>query len=117
MRLPLPRRLQSSRLGCLFIFDSSSPYAAMLAAELPSGPSASHELLHTLLEVSLPGIILFRPVYAADDAATILDLAYVFLNPAAQQMLRLPAGPPETFRTCTPTQWGRASLPSTATPF
>jgi hypothetical protein len=55
----------------------------MLAAELPSDLSASHDLLHALLEVSLPGIILFWPVYAADDAATVIDLAYVHLNPAA----------------------------------
>jgi signal transduction histidine kinase len=74
----------------------------MLAAELPSDLSASHDLLHALLEVSLPGIILFRPVYAAEDAATVMDLAYVFLNPAAQQMLRLPARPPDTFRTLYP---------------
>jgi signal transduction histidine kinase len=74
----------------------------MLADELPSDLSASHDLLHALLEVSLPGIILFRPVYAADDAATVIDLAYVFLNPAAQQMLRLPARPPGTFRTLYP---------------
>jgi signal transduction histidine kinase len=71
----------------------------MLAAELPSDLSASHDLLHALLEVSLPGIILFRPVYVADDTATVLDLAYVHLNPAAQQMLHLPAQPPETLLT------------------
>jgi len=71
----------------------------MPAAELPSDLAASHDLLHALLEVSLPGIILFRPVYAADQPATITDLAYVHLNPAAQQMLGLPAQPAETFLT------------------
>ena len=74
----------------------------MPAAALPSDLSASHDLLHALLDVSLPGVILFRPVYAADDPAAIIDLAYVHLNPAAQQMLRLPAQPPETFRTLYP---------------
>jgi len=74
----------------------------MPAAALPSDLSTSHDLLHALLEVSLPGIILFQPVYAADDPATVLDLAYVHLNPAAQQMLRLPAQPSETFRTLYP---------------
>ena len=74
----------------------------MLAAELPSDLAASHDLLHALLEVSLPGIILFRPVYATEDAAILLDLAYVYLNPAAQQMLHLPARPAETFRTLYP---------------
>lgn len=67
------------------------------AAALPSDLSASHDLLHTLLHVSLPGIILFRPVYAAADSTVLLDLAYVYLNPAAQQMLRLPAQPLDTF--------------------
>ena len=71
----------------------------MLDVELPSDLSASHDLLHALLNVSLPGVILFRPVYAADEPATIIDLAYVHLNPAAQQMLGLPAQPPETFLT------------------
>ncbi len=74
----------------------------MLAAALPSDLSASHDLLHALLAVSLPGIILFRPVYAAHDPATVSDLAYVHLNPAAQQMLRLPAQPPDTFLTLYP---------------
>lgn len=72
------------------------------AAPLPSDLAASHDLLHALLGVALPGIILFRPVYAAAEPATIIDLAYVQLNPAAQQMLRLPAQPAETFLTLYP---------------
>jgi len=74
----------------------------MPAAELPSDLTASHDLLQALLEVSLPGIILFRPVYAANQPGTLIDLAYVQLNPAAQQMLGLPAQPAETFRTLYP---------------
>ncbi|TPG72063.1 PAS domain-containing protein [Hymenobacter nivis] len=60
--------------------------------------AAPEELLHTLLEVALTGFILFRPVYAA-AGAEIVDLAYEYLNPAAQQLLRLPQCPPESFLT------------------
>ncbi|OUJ72171.1 PAS domain-containing protein [Hymenobacter crusticola] len=68
----------------------------------PADLVASHELLHSLLAVSLTGIILFRPVYAAGESGELVDLAYVQLNPAAQRMLRLPAQPVETFRTLYP---------------
>ncbi|TVT39284.1 PAS domain-containing protein [Hymenobacter setariae] len=69
-----------------------------LPADLPASP----ELLHALLAVSLTGIILFRPVYAAGEGRELVDLAYVQLNPAAQRMLRLPVRPVETFRTLYP---------------
>ncbi|GAA4496916.1 hypothetical protein GCM10023172_11050 [Hymenobacter ginsengisoli] len=59
------------------------------------------ELVDVLLNVSLTGVILFRPVYDAAGQA-IVDLAYEHLNPAAQQMLRLPACPPESFLTLFP---------------
>ncbi|RAK69783.1 PAS domain-containing protein [Hymenobacter edaphi] len=68
-------------------------------ATLASAPA--NELLQTLLSVSLTGVILFQPVYAADEA-TIVDLAYVHLNPAAQRMLHLPERPAETFLTLYP---------------
>ena len=68
---------------------------------LPSELSAPDELLHVLMEVSLTGFILFRPVYAPDEQ-TIVDLAYVRLNPAAQRMLQLPAQPAQTFLTLYP---------------
>ncbi|MDF7815869.1 PAS domain-containing protein [Hymenobacter sp. YC55] len=71
-------------------------------AGLPTDLSASHELLHALLAVSLTGIILFRPVYAAGEGSELVDLAYVQLSPAAQRMLGLPAYPSETFRTLYP---------------
>ncbi|TVT42541.1 PAS domain S-box protein [Hymenobacter setariae] len=62
---------------------------------LPSDEQSA-ALLHTLLDVSLTGVILFRPVYDAAGAA-IVDLAYEHLNPAAQHMLRLPERPAESF--------------------
>ncbi|GAB3825083.1 PAS domain-containing sensor histidine kinase [Hymenobacter jeollabukensis] len=69
-------------------------------ATLASAPAG--DLLQALLSVSLTGVILFQPVYAADDEATIVDLAYVHLNPAAQRMLRLPERPNDTFLTLYP---------------
>ncbi|QMU27828.1 PAS domain-containing protein [Adhaeribacter radiodurans] len=54
------------------------------------------ELLSSLLDVSLTGVIFFKPVYNADNSE-IIDLAYVMLNKAAQRMLQLPARPGQTF--------------------
>ncbi|SMB99687.1 putative PAS/PAC sensor protein [Hymenobacter roseosalivarius DSM 11622] len=60
-------------------------------------------MLAALLTTSLTGVIFFRPVYAAgEEDGELVDLAYVHLNPAAQQMLRRPACPPETFLTLYP---------------
>ncbi len=73
--------------------DSITP--ASPAPELP-GPFVLDDVFQALLEVSLTGIILFRPVYGP-DGPEIIDLAYARLNPAAQRMLRLPAYPAETF--------------------
>jgi len=64
-------------------------------------PTTSTDLLQTLLDVSLTGLILFRPVYA-EPGGPIQDLAYEHLNPAAQRMLRLPECPAETFLTLYP---------------
>ncbi|MGI4736166.1 MAG: ATP-binding protein [Janthinobacterium lividum] len=60
------------------------------------------KLLQTLLAISLTGVMLLRPVYAA-DGMTIVDLAWVQLNPAAQRMLQLPERPTESFLTLFPT--------------
>ncbi len=70
------------------------PAAAALA------PAA--DLLQAILEVSFTGLIVFRPVYDPANPATITDLAYVHLNPAAQRMLQLPECPPESFLTLYP---------------
>ena len=70
----------------------------MPASVLPPDVVTSEDFLHTLLDVALTGFILFRPLY--DPAGeTLLDLAYEYLNPAAQQLLGLPACPPESFLT------------------
>ncbi|SDY53148.1 PAS domain-containing sensor histidine kinase [Hymenobacter psychrophilus] len=63
---------------------------------LPADVPASEDLLLDLLDVSQTGLILFRPVYSA-AGAVIVDLAYEYLNPAAQRMLAQPARPTESF--------------------
>ena len=61
--------------------------------------TSSGNLLQTLLDVSLTGIILFRPVYAPQDPATVCDFAYEYLNPAAKRLLHLVECPVESFLT------------------
>lgn len=68
-----------------------------MASSRSSLPAAD-DLLYDLLEVSLTGVILFRPVYDA-AAATIEDFTYEYLNPAAQRLLQLPERPSESFLT------------------
>jgi len=64
----------------------------------PPDDASPAALLEALLDVSLTGVILFRPVYDA-AGTTIVDLAYERLNAAAQQMLGLPEHPAESFLT------------------
>ncbi|MBG8554667.1 PAS domain-containing sensor histidine kinase [Hymenobacter guriensis] len=64
------------------------------------------DLTLTLLNVSLTGVILFRPVMAGAGSHDIVDLAYEFLNPAARRMLQLPQQPAETFLTLYPNAIG-----------
>ncbi|MBC6612153.1 PAS domain-containing protein [Hymenobacter sp. BT507] len=71
------------------------PVSSTLSVSEPEG------LLEVLLNVSLTGVILFRPLVVA-DGEIIQDLAYEHLNPAAQQLLQLPAQPAETFLTLYP---------------
>ena len=64
------------------------------AADIPAEAS----LFETLFALSLTGVLLLRPLYAAGQAA-IADLAYVRLNPAAQRLLGLPDQPDTTLLT------------------
>lgn len=72
------------------------------AVPVPFLPAAPPDLLQTALELSLTGFILFRPVYSAADPLTPCDLAYEYVNPAAQRMLQLPERPAESFLTLYP---------------
>ena len=58
--------------------------------------SSPEELLPTLLDISLSGVIFFKPIYHP-GTGEIIDLAYVRLNAAAQRMLQLPERPDKTF--------------------
>ena len=75
--------------------DSSHP-------TLPAGLPPAADLLQAVLGTSQNGIMLLRPVYDA-AGSTIVDLAWAYLNPAAQQMLALPAHPSESFLALFPT--------------
>ena len=71
-------------------------------------PAAPDNALHmpglaeVLLNVTSSGLLLLRPVYAA-DGVEIIDFSWGPLNAAAQQMLGLPARPTESFLTLFPT--------------
>ncbi|WP_324673917.1 PAS domain-containing sensor histidine kinase [Hymenobacter sp. GOD-10R] len=69
---------------------------------LPDDDLASAGLAEVLLNVSLTGTMLLRPLYDA-QRKEIIDLAWVRLNPTAQRILRLPECPAESFLTLFPT--------------
>jgi len=70
------------------------------ATPFPPTLAASHDLLQKLLDVSLTGIMLMEPVYAA--SGEIVDFTNVQLNQAAQRMLNQPARLPDLFLTLYP---------------
>jgi len=72
------------------------------ASEQSGEAALPPDLLTTLLCISQSGIMIMRPFYDA-RGEEIVDLAWVYLNPAAQQMLRLPERPAESFLELYPT--------------
>ena len=70
----------------------------------PSLPLASLSVPAELLDTLQTGFVHFGPVYAPHAPTELVDLAYLRLNPAAQQLLRLPAVPTATFRTLHPSE-------------
>jgi PAS domain S-box-containing protein len=60
-----------------------------------------NELAQVLLEVAPVGIMLLRPVYAA-EGETIIDVVFEYLNPVAQRKTLLPERPTESLRTIYP---------------
>ncbi|UOQ97277.1 PAS domain-containing protein [Hymenobacter sp. 5317J-9] len=71
-------------------------------SELPPDLPAPPDLLRVLLDTSLSGVMLMRPVYDA-AGTTVVDLTVVYLNATAQHMLRLPARPDQSLLTLYPT--------------
>ncbi|UPL47671.1 PAS domain-containing protein [Hymenobacter sublimis] len=55
------------------------------------------ELVQGLFDVSLTGIALYKPVYDQAGSGEIVDFTIELLSPKAQQILGLPARPPETY--------------------
>ena len=54
------------------------------------------ELLETLAAISLTDVVLYTPVFS--PAHEVMDFAFAYLNPAARQMLQLPAEVAHTHR-------------------
>ncbi|NVO86459.1 PAS domain-containing sensor histidine kinase [Hymenobacter terrestris] len=71
------------------------------APALPGETLPPDNLADVLFTTSPVGIMLLRPVYAADGTA-IIDLAWERLNAAAQRMLNLPEQPTDSFLTLFP---------------
>jgi hypothetical protein len=99
---------------CAYTYLTSIHLNSNPSLPLPADASLAG-LLETLLNVSLTGVILFRPLYD-EKGLSIIDLAYERLNPAAQQMLKLPERPTQTFLTFFPTPSRRAYSPFTGIP-
>ena len=59
---------------------------------LPADSISSAGLLQTLLATSLAAVAVLRPLYE-DSEETISDFAWVYLNPAGQQLLQQPEYP------------------------
>ncbi|WP_223650462.1 PAS domain-containing protein [Hymenobacter psoromatis] len=70
----------------------------------PPLPLASLSVPAELLDTLQTGFVHFGPIYAPHAPTELVDLAYLRFNPAAQQLLRLPAVPTATFRTLHPTE-------------
>ena len=65
-----------------------------LAALLPPEISADSSFLPALLDLSLAGVVCYAPL--PDASGAVVDLAFAYLNPAAQRLLGLPARPATT---------------------
>lgn len=66
-----------------------------VAPTLPTAFFPESEALAALLDLSLTGIVGYSPI--TDASGTVVDLAFAYLNPAAQRMLGLPARPATTY--------------------
>ncbi|UYZ57897.1 PAS domain-containing sensor histidine kinase [Hymenobacter latericus] len=65
-------------------------------ASFPADVFPPAELLHTVLDAVPYALVLYTPVPGA--AVPVADLAFAYLNPAAQRLLGLPAQPATTYR-------------------
>ncbi|AHJ97847.1 PAS domain-containing protein [Hymenobacter swuensis] len=65
--------------------------ASLVPLPLRSLPAA--DLLGDLLAVSMTGIIYYTPIYDPAGSGQIVDFTFVYLNPTAQRMMRMPEVP------------------------
>ncbi|GAA4503463.1 hypothetical protein GCM10023172_28340 [Hymenobacter ginsengisoli] len=65
------------------------------SAPLPADFFSEHDVLPAVLDLSLAGLVGYTPVTNAEGM--VVDLAFAYLNPAAQRLLGLPARPATTF--------------------
>ncbi|KUG08709.1 PAS domain-containing sensor histidine kinase [Solirubrum puertoriconensis] len=71
---------------------SFSAVQATQPADLPTWLPYD-ELLCEVLNVSMTGLIFYLPIYDPAGSGTIVDFTFVYLNPTAQRMMRMPARP------------------------
>jgi signal transduction histidine kinase len=101
----MPQPLASKAVRAYTIFEFTWTHYRIMATSTASQLAdfaASGDFVQTLLDVSLTGFIVLRPVYETAEAA-IQDFTYEHLNPAAQRMLWLPEHPAKTFLALYPT--------------
>jgi signal transduction histidine kinase len=60
---------------------------------LPLRSLPADDLLADLLAVSMTGLIYYTPIYDPAGSGQIADFTFVYLNPAAQRMMRMPELP------------------------
>ncbi|QKG58444.1 PAS domain-containing protein [Hymenobacter sp. BRD128] len=66
-----------------------------VSASLPADFFPESDLLPALLDLSLAGVVGYAPI--TDVTGAVVDLAFTYLNPAAQRLLGLPARPTATY--------------------
>jgi PAS domain S-box-containing protein len=71
------------------------PSSSALPPDLPQWVPFD-QMLRSVLDLSLTGLIFYTPIYAPDGSGTIVDFTFVQLNPAAQRMMSMPERPTVT---------------------
>ena len=81
--------------GIILSFETGSFSKLAAVLMLPTATAPTAEFLGTLLDLARTAAVCYLPV--TDNAGQIVDFAFVYLNPAAQQLLDLQPQPATTF--------------------
>jgi signal transduction histidine kinase len=81
--------------GIILSFEIVSPSKLAAVLMFPTATAPAAEFLGTLLDLSRTAAVCYLPV--TDNAGQIVDFAFVYLNPAAQQLFALGPHPPTTY--------------------